>query len=186
MKNKNKNEKNAELKLHIKAALIFLSIIVLVGCQAQEIDEQKATEEVIEDITAMTSPDTEDLETIDFKSEAIREVTAYNVGDPYQTDDSPCIGAYNNMNLCEILAQGTNICATNAFKKGTKLRLKSLVSDWEMECEVWDRMNSRYTNRIDIAMGAHEKQRALKFGVQTLLVQELFDTNNYLITEDNI
>jgi len=33
------------------------------------------------------------------KSEAFREITAYNVGDPYQCDGSPCISA-NGENIC--------------------------------------------------------------------------------------
>src|SRR5210317_1340752 len=46
------------------------------------------------------------------KSETIRVVTAYNVGDPRQTDDTPCISA-NGENICRALANGEMRCAAN-------------------------------------------------------------------------
>ena len=39
------------------------------------------------------------------RSETIRVVTAYNAGDPRQTDDTPCIAA-NGENICKALAKG--------------------------------------------------------------------------------
>jgi 3D (Asp-Asp-Asp) domain-containing protein len=98
-------------------------------------------------------------------SESIREVTAYNVGDPLQCDDTPCISA-NGENICKALALGYKRCATNAFPFGTKLLI-----DGYGECLVVDRMNSRYKNRIDVALESHEKQRAIDWGLQRLKVQ---------------
>ncbi|RKZ11041.1 hypothetical protein DRQ25_00850 [Candidatus Fermentibacteria bacterium] len=100
-------------------------------------------------------------------SQNIREVTAYNVGDVAQTDDTPCIGAWGD-DLCEMLDWGIKVCASNSFAKGTHLNIKHYG-----ECIVLDRMNSRYTNRIDIAMKLTEKERAIKFGLQKLEVTEL-------------
>ena len=40
-------------------------------------------------------------------------------------------------------------------------------------CTVKDRMNSRFENRIDIAMQAHEKERARNFGLRNLEVRIL-------------
>jgi 3D (Asp-Asp-Asp) domain-containing protein len=94
----------------------------------------------------------------------LREVTAYNAGIPAQTDASPCISASGD-NICEMLARGEKICATNFVPLGTKLSIKNYG-----ECTVLDRMNSRFKNRVDIAMEAHEYQRAVKFGLQTLEV----------------
>ena len=97
----------------------------------------------------------------------IREVTAYNVGDPGQTDGSPCLTA-DGSNACEELAQDKKICAANFVPIGTKLLVKNLGT-----FTVKDRMNRRYKDRIDIAMQAHEKQRAGKFGRQNLEVRIL-------------
>ena len=102
----------------------------------------------------------------------VREVSAYNAGDPNQTDDSPCISA-NNENICNALDAGYNRCAANFVKFGTRLRIETVSGDWSMECIVTDRMNSRYPNRVDIAMKKDEKTRALKFGVQRLVVSIL-------------
>ena len=97
----------------------------------------------------------------------IREATAYNVGDPNQTDGSPCLTA-DGSNACEELAQGKKICAANFVPIGTKLVLRGLGT-----CTVKDRMNSRFKNRVDIAMPAHEKERAKKFGLQKVEVRIL-------------
>lgn len=94
----------------------------------------------------------------------LREVTAYNAGIPNQTDASPCISASGD-NICKLLAQGEKICATNYVPLGTKLYIENYG-----ECIVLDRMNSRFQNRVDIAMQAHEYERAVKFGKQNLEV----------------
>ena len=99
--------------------------------------------------------------------EIIREVTAYNAGDPAQTDESPCISA-NGENVCKALALGQKRCAANFVPFGTRLHIENYG-----ECMVVDRMNRRYKNRVDIAMNANEKQKALKFGVQNLVVRVL-------------
>ncbi len=99
--------------------------------------------------------------------EMIREVTAYNVGILEQTDDNPCVGATGE-NLCEKVAQGERICATNSFPFGTRLHIENYG-----ECVVLDRMNRRYKNRVDIAMGPGERDRALAFGIQKLTISIL-------------
>ncbi|MCK4554957.1 hypothetical protein KAU19_08470, partial [Candidatus Parcubacteria bacterium] len=58
------------------------------------------------------------IEFYEVVSETIREVTAYNVGDPYQCDDDPCITA-NGENVCTALALGYKRCTSNAFPFGT-------------------------------------------------------------------
>lgn len=97
----------------------------------------------------------------------IREATAYNVGDPDQTDDSPCLTA-DGSNACEELARGKKICAANFVPIGTKLIITGIGI-----CTVKDRMHRRFKDRVDIAMQAHEKQRARKFGLQKLEVRVL-------------
>jgi len=94
----------------------------------------------------------------------IREVTMYNAGDPNQTDNSPCISA-NGEDICEAIAQGYKRCAANFVPLGTNLIIQNYG-----ECKVTDRMNSRYQNRVDIAVGQDEYQRAIKFGLQNLQV----------------
>jgi 3D (Asp-Asp-Asp) domain-containing protein len=100
-------------------------------------------------------------------SKTVREATAYNVGEPNQTDGSPCITA-DGTNACDELAQDEKICAANNLPLGTKLYVKGFGI-----CTVKDRMNSRYESRIDLAMQVHEKERAVKFGLQNLEVSVL-------------
>jgi len=96
---------------------------------------------------------------------SIREITAYNAGDPYQCDNTPCISASGD-DICMLLTQGINICAANWVPFGTILEIKELG-----ECVVLDRMNSRTPERIDWAMRAHEKTKAINFGLRHLAVK---------------
>ena len=99
--------------------------------------------------------------------EMVLEVTAYNAGDPSQTDDSPCISA-SGEDICLALANGHKRCAANFVPFGTRLHIQDFG-----ECTVVDRMNSRYPLRVDIAMDADEKHRALKFGIKNLEIKIL-------------
>ena len=95
---------------------------------------------------------------------SIREVTAYNVGDPKQNHGNPCISA-NGENICAALNLGFKRCAANFVPFGTQLYI-----DHYGVCTVTDRMNSRYRNRVDIAMKVTEKDKALQFGLKNLKV----------------
>ena len=101
------------------------------------------------------------------KSETIRVVTAYNVGDPRQTDDTPCISA-NGENICRALAEGEMRCAANFVPLGSHLYVDKIGV-----CLVTDRMNRRYRNRVDIAMKKNEYRKARRFGKQKLHVKIL-------------
>ena len=101
------------------------------------------------------------------KSETIRVVTAYNVGDPRQTDDTPCISA-NGENICKALAEGEMRCAANFVPLGSHLYVDKIGV-----CLVTDRMNRRYRNRVDIAMQKDEYRKARRFGKQKLHVKIL-------------
>jgi 3D (Asp-Asp-Asp) domain-containing protein len=97
----------------------------------------------------------------------VLEVTAYNVGVPDQTDGKPCLTA-DGSNACRELAQGIKTCAANFVPLGTRLLIEGFGI-----CTVKDRMQHRFANRVDIAMPAHEKGQANRFGVQNLEVQVL-------------
>ena len=104
------------------------------------------------------------------KSETIRVVTAYNVGDPRQTDDTPCIAA-NGEDICSALAKGEVRCAANFVPIGSHLYVDKIGV-----CLVTDRMNRRYRNRVDIAMEKDEYHKARRFGRQKLHVK-ILDNN---------
>jgi 3D (Asp-Asp-Asp) domain-containing protein len=94
----------------------------------------------------------------------VREVTAYNVGDPDQNWGDPCQSA-NGENICAALDSGSKRCAANFVPFGTILRIAHYGI-----CTVTDRMNKRYTDRVDIAMKKDEKEKALRFGLKRLPV----------------
>jgi len=106
-------------------------------------------------------------------SATIRVVTAYNVGDPRQTDDTPCISA-NGENICRALAEGEMRCAANFVPLGSRLYVDKVGV-----CLVTDRMNKRYRNRVDIAMRKNEYRKALQFGRQKLHVKILDNDLTY-------
>lgn len=99
------------------------------------------------------------------------EVTMYNVGVKSQTDGSPCIGASGD-NICTIIADDTNVCATNMLPIHTIINIKGLGN-----CVILDTMNSRYKNRIDWALPADKVTEAKKFGVQKLEYTILLNNN---------
>ena len=104
---------------------------------------------------------------IDVSRETVRNVTAYNVGDPKQTHSRPCIGASGD-NLCSLVKRGVNVCAANFVPLKSKLYVDKFG-----ECIVLDRMNARFRNRVDFAMEKNEYGRAVKFGVQRLNVVQV-------------
>ena len=99
------------------------------------------------------------------KSETVRIVTAYNAGDPRQTDDTPCISA-NGENICKALEKGKKRCAANFVPLGSRLHVNKIGV-----CLVTDRTNKRYRNRVDIAMHKTEYHKARLFGRQKLYVK---------------
>ena len=101
------------------------------------------------------------------KSETIRVVTAYNAGDPKQTDDTPCVSA-NGENLCTALGKGKKRCAANFVPLGSRLHVEKIGV-----CLVTDRTNKRYRNRVDIAMQRKDYHKARRFGRQKLRVKIL-------------
>ena len=105
------------------------------------------------------------------QSETIRIVTAYNAGDPRQTDDTPCIAA-NGEDICEALAKGKKRCAANFVPLGSHLHVEKVGV-----CLVTDRTNKRYRHRVDIAMQKNEYHRARRFGRQKLTVKVIDITN---------
>ncbi|MFA5184549.1 MAG: hypothetical protein WC456_03410 [Patescibacteria group bacterium] len=90
-------------------------------------------------------------------------ITAYN-SEAAQTDDSPCITA-NGFNVCTHGVEDT--IAANFLKFGTKVKIPELFGDRIFI--VRDRMNSRYTSRVDVWM--KEKKDALRFGVKVAQIQ---------------
>jgi 3D (Asp-Asp-Asp) domain-containing protein len=100
-------------------------------------------------------------------SETIRVVTAYNVGDPGQNAGDPCISA-NGENICRALSVGEKRCAANFVPFGTELHIEDYGT-----FVVTDRTNSRYRNRVDIAMKLHEYKKARQFGKRKLNVKIL-------------
>ncbi|MFA4941173.1 MAG: hypothetical protein WC582_01065 [Patescibacteria group bacterium] len=99
------------------------------------------------------------------KSTTNRLITAYN-SEAGQCDDSPCITA-NGFNVCEHGVEDT--IAANFLKFGTKVRIPELFGDRVFI--VRDRMNTRFSDRIDVWM--INKQDARQFGVKFAKIEIL-------------
>jgi len=91
-------------------------------------------------------------------------VTAYSAS-VEETDETPCLGAAG-FDICWLQRNGHQVCASNDYPFGTKLLIDGLG-----ECEVWDRMNKRFTGKrkVDWFMG-NRSFEAREFGVQTLQI----------------
>jgi len=130
-----------------------------------QITEVKAYNE--NSLKSPQKPISSEIQHKEYTDETFREVTAYNVGDINQCSGNPCISA-NGENICLALEKGYKRCAANFVPFGTKLLIENYG-----ECLVVDRLNSRYKNRVDIAMKFDEKERALNFGIQNLIIKIL-------------
>ncbi|HUT22440.1 MAG TPA: hypothetical protein VMX18_03505 [Candidatus Bipolaricaulota bacterium] len=80
-----------------------------------------------------------------------------------QCDASPCITA-DGYNVCA--AGEENVIATNFLPFGTKVKIPELYGDKEFV--VHDRMNRRYSNRVDIWM--KDRSDAIQFGKQNVKI----------------
>ncbi|MEK7203003.1 MAG: hypothetical protein AAB653_01680, partial [Patescibacteria group bacterium] len=83
-----------------------------------------------------------------------------------QCDDSPCITA-NGFNVCE--HETEDVIAANFLPFGAKIRIPELFG--ERIFVVRDRMNVRFSNRIDVWMV--EKNQAKRFGVKYAKIEVL-------------
>jgi 3D (Asp-Asp-Asp) domain-containing protein len=113
--------------------------------------ESQADGITVEPSQYQTLPTAEDRPVV---ATRIVSMTAYN-SEPGQTDDTPFITA-NNTRVRD------GIVAANFLPFNTKVRIPELFGDRVFV--VTDRMNKRYTNRMDIWM--EKKSDALKFGVK--------------------
>jgi len=92
-------------------------------------------------------------------------ITAYN-SEAGQTDDSPCITA-NNFNVCDYGVEDT--IAANFLPFGSKVKIPELFGDRVFV--VRDRMNKRFSDRVDVWM--IERPDAVNFGVKVAKIEVL-------------
>lgn len=92
-------------------------------------------------------------------------ITAYN-SEAGQTDDSPCITA-NNFNVCDYGVEDT--IAANFLPFGSKVKIPELFGNRVFV--VRDRMNRRFSNRVDVWM--IERPDAVNFGVKIAKIEVL-------------
>ncbi|MBI2459522.1 MAG: 3D domain-containing protein [Parcubacteria group bacterium] len=101
----------------------------------------------------------------DIKFSQYFTITAYN-SEAGQTDDSPCITA-NSFNVCANGVEDT--IAANFLPFGSKVKIPDLFGDRVFV--VRDRMNKRFSNRVDVWM--IEKPDAIRFGVKVARIEVL-------------
>jgi 3D (Asp-Asp-Asp) domain-containing protein len=138
---------------------LFFSLPVLASAAKEVVDIVNISEPVEQTDIIIEEPK------IAVKSVSTHTATAYN-SDPAQTDNTPCITA-NGFNVCKHGVEDT--IAANFLPFGAKVRMPELYGDRVFV--VRDRMNSRYTSRVDIWM--LKKTDARKFGVQKVVIEVL-------------
>lgn len=91
-----------------------------------------------------------------------RTVTAYS-SRPEETDDTPCVSA-DGSDICRRHELGETLCAANFVPLGTILAVEEVGT-----CVVSDRMNRKYSDRVDLYFGK-DTAAAREFGVQKLTI----------------
>lgn len=129
--------------------------------------KEEVIEITIEDFSNLSffGPEEEPEPQYRVKKTSFHIFTAYN-SEVAQTDDSPCITA-NGFNLCEHGIEDT--VAANFLPMGTKIKIPELFGDRIFV--VRDRMNKRYSDRVDVWM--LNKADAIKFGVKKAKIEIL-------------
>jgi 3D (Asp-Asp-Asp) domain-containing protein len=124
--------------------------------------ENEIDQEIVADIMEFNGklPQSEDAE-IDFSKYVV--ITAYN-SEVGQTDNSPCITA-NGFDVCKNGIEDT--IAANFLPFGTKVKIPALFGDRVFV--VRDRMNKRFSDRVDVWM--LEKSTAIKFGAKVAKIE---------------
>ncbi len=168
---KKKKFRNMKLKtakrliLAITIVLIFDFILFpapILASESADLDNEVPIIEYVLPTINNVLPDAEDLKV---NRETYRTITAYN-SEIGQTDSEPCITA-SGFDLC---ANGQeDSAAANWLPFGAKIRIPELFGDRVFI--VRDRMNGKYSNRLDIWM--LEKADAKKFGVRVALIEIL-------------
>lgn len=95
----------------------------------------------------------------------VGRVSAYNVGDTSQTDDTPCVGA-SMVDLCDLAEKDVLFFAIN------NVPMFSWACVDGVGCgRVLDRMNSRYSKgEVDVGLSLDKKTLAKKFGSRNLII----------------
>ncbi len=171
----NKGIYNKSRLAQLVFAVIFLNVILLpysgaITNNSDKITFKERLANINKSFTVLAKEDEFDLELI---VPIEREVawskryimTAYN-SEVAQCDASPCITA-NGFNVCEHGIEDT--VAANFLKFGTEIRIPELFGDRILV--VRDRMNSRYTERVDVWL--LHKDNAIDFGVKYPLIEVL-------------
>lgn len=142
--------------------LIFSPTAAIALSEAEDGAQNETSDQSQEHVA---TPDPVVIEELIFVNLGIKSVSAYNVGDVNQCDSTPCTSA-NGENICLALDLGYKRCAANFVPFGTLLEIEGYG-----RCLVTDRMNSRFSNHVDIAMRKDEKTEALKFGRRNLNIK---------------
>lgn len=130
---------------------LFIVILLFVISSIWVFDTQKGINYPIDPLIVYKTPKQNDLGGI---------ITAYNLVS-WQTDSTPCIGAYND-NICQLVEQGVNVVANNCLEQGTEIEIEGVG-----RFVVLDKMNSRYgCEHFDIAMAQDQVVEAIQFGRQ--------------------
>lgn len=139
-------------------------VVAALIASAQEVDIPEVNEAPLVGPQNNILPASEDISPeVRVVSTSMRTITAYN-SVPEQTDSTPCITA-NGFDVCEHWTEDT--IAANFLKFGTKVRIPELFGDRIFI--VRDRMNTRFSDRIDVWM--KEVPEARKFGKKTTYIE---------------
>ena len=166
-----KQKENKLISLTLAKRIVFVLTFVIIfdlilfpipafASSDNMLEEQTITEEIV--IAENNLPATNNLQVAKV---SYHTATAYN-SEVAQCDSSPCITA-NGFNVCEHGIEDT--IAANFLKFGTRVRIPDMYGDKVFI--VRDRMNKRYSDRIDIWM--LNKQDAKKFGVKVVKLEIL-------------
>lgn len=151
-------------KKRLLYALIILFLVIFSFLSVLEAISSENTYSGLEPIKSSKRWQNEPHTVLQGSGGTSRIVTAYTLGREAETDSDPCVGAAN-VDLCEMVAFGTRVCAANFVPLWSVLEVEGYG-----KCIVLDRLNKKHPQRVDIAM--LDYQDAVQWGVKKLNVYD--------------
>jgi 3D (Asp-Asp-Asp) domain-containing protein len=162
-------------KAKVTAASALEELIINDSLLKEAVMDQEAAKLMNSDPTVTETEQALPAPVIKIIRTSTHTITAYN-SEAAQTDDTPCITA-NGFDVCAHNEEDT--IAANFLKFGTKVQIPELFGDRIFI--VRDRMNKRYSDRVDVWM--KEKSDARQFGVKVAKIQVIVIEETPIVIE---
>lgn len=145
--------------------VLYLSLLYLALLKQAELNERRQWEAYVASLVSLPTPDVI-IEILPFKEIRLQRISAYNPV-PRQTDASPDISSCGP-NVERQVAISQDLFFDENGRKHLCGQRVTIVTDRGEVFEdyiIWDTMNVRYTNTVDVFLPTENEDEAFAFGI---------------------